>query len=62
MGATVSNVLEKIVPSFFSPLFFGGGGGWSHSVCNTVYYKTMCFFTTKTQFFERELFHNGYKQ
>ncbi len=40
------------------PLFLGG---WSHSVCNTVYYKTMCFFTTKTQFFERELFQNRYK-
>ncbi len=26
------------------------GGGWSHSVCNTVYYKTMWFSTTKTQF------------
>ncbi len=36
--------------------FLGEGG--SHSVCNTVYYKTMCFFTTKT-FFEHELFHNA---
>ncbi len=31
-------------------------------MCNTVCYKTMWFFTTKTQFFERELFQNGYKQ
>ncbi len=40
----------------------GGGGGGSHSVFNTVCYKTMFFFTTKMQFFERELFQNGYKQ
>ncbi len=44
------------------PLFLGGGGGWSHSVCNTVCYKTMSVFTTKTKFFERELFQSGYKQ
>ncbi len=34
----------------------------SHSVCNTVYFKTMWFLKTETQFFERELFQNGYKQ
>ncbi len=32
------------------------------AIYNTVYYKTMLFFTTKMQFFERELFQNGYKQ
>ncbi len=33
----------------------------NYSVCNTVYYKTMWFFKTKTQFFKRELFQNGSK-
>ncbi len=51
---TYKQILTKLT------LFLGGGG--PHSVCNSVCYKTMLFFTTKTQFFEHELLQNGYKQ
>jgi len=36
--------------------------GWSHSVCNTACYKTMLLFFHQDAVFERNLFHNWYKQ
>ncbi len=41
----------------------GGGGGGGLILCLTLYATKLCaFFTTKMQFFERELFQNRYKQ
>ncbi len=45
------------------PLF--GGGRWGGDgliLCVTLYTTKPCGFTTKMQFFERELFQNGHKQ
>ncbi len=43
--------------------FFWGGGGGGLILCVTLYTTKQCvFFTTKTSVFERELFHNRYKQ
>ncbi len=47
------------LPCIFDFFFFG----WSHSVWDIACYKIIAvFFTTKTLFFERNLFHNGHKQ
>ena len=52
-----SNKQSSISLSLF--FFFGGS---SHSVCDTVCYKTMPFFYCQDTVSERELFHNGHKQ
>ncbi len=42
--------------SVYLSLFFFG---WSHAVCNTVYYKTVLIFYHQDAVFEHNLFHNN---
>ncbi len=62
LGRERENSNKQFSAFIFHILYFSiGGGGGGLIVCNTAC-KTMCFLTTKTEFFEREQFQNGYKQ